>query len=79
MSLHYIDMLIDTTAEHSIFSLIDGFSSYNQIKMHTIDMEKTSLRTLMCNSLHCHDVHAGATSYDYYFHDILHNFLKRLC
>ena len=32
-SLPHIDVLVDNTAQHEIFSFMDGFSCYNQIKM----------------------------------------------
>ena len=38
--LPHIDTLVDNTAKHSLFSFIDGFSSYNQIKMAPKDMER---------------------------------------
>lgn len=40
-----IDMLVDVSTGHSMFSVLDGFSGYNQIKMHPHDTEKTSFRT----------------------------------
>ncbi|XP_012442188.1 uncharacterized protein LOC105767226 [Gossypium raimondii] len=44
--LPYIDTLVDNTAGHSLFSFMDGFSRYNQIKMHPEDMSKTTFITL---------------------------------
>ena len=44
-SLPYIDVLVDNTAQHKVFSFMDGFSSYNQIKMASKDMEKTTFIT----------------------------------
>ena len=41
-SLPYIDVLIDNSGQHKVFSFMDGFSGYNQIKMAPGDMEKTS-------------------------------------
>ena len=40
-SLQLIDVLVYNTAEHKVFSFMDGFSGYNQIKMEPEDMEKT--------------------------------------
>ena len=40
--LPHIDMLVDSTAGHSMLSFMDGFSRYNQIMMAPEDMEKTS-------------------------------------
>ena len=43
--LPHIDMLVDSTARHSMLSFMDGFSGYNQILMAPKDMEKTSFIT----------------------------------
>ena len=40
-----IDVLVDNTAQFSVFSFMDGFSGYNQIKMDPADMEKTTFIT----------------------------------
>ncbi|KAL8134178.1 hypothetical protein AgCh_009294 [Apium graveolens] len=40
-----IDTLIDTTAGHEMLSFMDGFSGYNQIKMHKDDIPKVSFIT----------------------------------
>ncbi|KAI5394763.1 hypothetical protein KIW84_061398 [Lathyrus oleraceus] len=37
--LPHIDVLVDNTAQFSVFSFMDGFSGYNQIKMSPDDME----------------------------------------
>ena len=39
-SLPHIDVLVDNTAQHKMFSFMDGFSGYNQIKMAPEDMVK---------------------------------------
>jgi len=44
--LPHIDILMDNTTRFSLFSFMDGFSSYNQIKMASEDMEKTTFITL---------------------------------
>ena len=36
-----MDMLIDSTAGNAMFSFMDGFSSYNQIRMSSKDAAKT--------------------------------------
>src|ERR1044072_1071630 len=41
----HIDVLVDNTAQHKVFSFMDGFSGYNQIKMAPDDMEKTTFVT----------------------------------
>lgn len=40
-----IDILVDNTAGHGVFSLMDGFSGYNLIKMAEQDQEKTAFTT----------------------------------
>ena len=37
-----IDLIVDTTAGHELFSFMDAFSGYNQISMDPSDQEKTS-------------------------------------
>ncbi|KAG8488208.1 hypothetical protein CXB51_018194 [Gossypium anomalum] len=44
--LPHIDTLVDNTAKHSLFLLMDGFSGYNQINMALKDMEKTTFVTM---------------------------------
>ena len=43
--LPHIDILVDNTAQHKVFSFMDGFSGYSQIKMAPEDMEKTTFVT----------------------------------
>ncbi|RVW25856.1 Retrovirus-related Pol polyprotein from transposon 412 [Vitis vinifera] len=43
--LPHIDLLVDSTAGHSMLSFMDGFSGYNQILMALEDMEKTTFIT----------------------------------
>src|ERR1044072_3067092 len=43
--LPHIDMLVDSTAKFNVFSFMDGFSGYSQIRMAHEDMEKTSFIT----------------------------------
>ena len=38
--LPHIDTLVDNTDNHYLFSFMDGFSGYNQIRMALEDMEK---------------------------------------
>ena len=44
-----MDMLIDSTARHDMFSFMDGFNDYNQIKMSSRDATKTAFQTLIGN------------------------------
>ncbi|XP_022764236.1 uncharacterized protein LOC111309440 [Durio zibethinus] len=77
--LPHIDTLVDNTAKHSIFSFMDGFSGYNQIKMAADDMEKTTFVTMW--GTFCYKVmpfglkNAGATyqrAMVTLFHDMMH-------
>ena len=43
--LPHIDLLVDSTAGHSMLSFMDGFLGYNQILMAPEDMEKTTFIT----------------------------------
>ena len=40
-----IDQLVDSTAGHKLFTFMDAFSTYNQIKMSEENQEKTSFIT----------------------------------
>ena len=44
--LPYIDTLVDNTATSLLYSFMDGFLRYNQIKMAPEDIEKTTFITL---------------------------------
>ncbi|WKA08452.1 hypothetical protein VitviT2T_026174 [Vitis vinifera] len=77
--LPQIDMLVDSTAGHSMLSFMDGFSGYNQILMAPEDMEKTSFITEW--GTYCYRVmpfglkNAGATyqrAATTLFHDMMH-------
>ncbi|KAA3482112.1 reverse transcriptase [Gossypium australe] len=77
--LPHIDTLVDNTAGYSWFSFMDGFSGYNQIKMHPEDMAKTTFITLW--GTFCYKVmpfglkNAGATyqrAMVALFHDMMH-------
>ena len=41
--LPFTDNVLDTVAGHECYSFLDGFSGYNQIRMHPEDQEKTAL------------------------------------
>ena len=40
-----IDMIVDATSKHELFSFMDAFSRYHQVKMHTPNIKKTSFVT----------------------------------
>ncbi|KAE8716368.1 PCF11P-similar protein 4 [Hibiscus syriacus] len=77
--LPHIDTLVDNTAGHALFSFMDSFSGYNQIKMDPKDMEKTTFVTMW--GTFCYKVipfglkNAGATyqrAMVTLFHDMMH-------
>ena len=77
--LPHIDVLVDSTAKFKVFSFMDGFSGYNQIKMAPEDMEKTTFITPW--GTFCYRVmpfglrNAGATyqrAMTALFHDMMH-------
>ena len=43
--LSHIDMLVDNTTKFKVFSFMDGFFGYNQIKMAPEDKENTTFIT----------------------------------
>ena len=44
--LPHIDTLVDNTAKNSLFSFMDRFLGYNQIRIAPEDMEKTIFMTM---------------------------------
>ena len=78
-----MDLLIDSTAGNALFSLMDGFSSYNQITMAPKDAENTAFRTPMGNFYYTMMPfglkNAGATyqrAMTAIFHDMMHQELE---
>ncbi|GMP78570.1 hypothetical protein CsSME_00034472 [Camellia sinensis var. sinensis] len=78
-----IDTLIDSAAGHHMFSFMDGFSGYNQIKMAPEDAPKTAFRTPIGNFFYTVMPfglkNAGATyqrAMTAIFHDMLHKSLE---
>uniref|UniRef100_A0A2N9IRS3 RNA-directed DNA polymerase n=1 Tax=Fagus sylvatica TaxID=28930 RepID=A0A2N9IRS3_FAGSY len=74
-----MDLLIDSAAGHAMFSFMDGFSGYNQIRMSTKDAEKTAFRTPIGNFYYTVMPfglkNAGATyqrTMTAMFHDMMH-------
>ena len=81
--LPHIDTLVDNTTTSSLYSFMGGFSGYNQIKMASEDMEKTTFITLW--GTYCYKVmsfglkNAGATyqrAMVTLFHDMMHKEIK---
>ena len=81
--LSHIDILVDNTTNFALFSFMDRFSGYNQIKMAPEDMEKTTFVTLW--GTFCYKVmsfglkNAGATyqrAMVVLFQDMMHKEIK---
>ena len=43
--LPFTDGVLDVVASHEVYSFLDGFNVYNQIRMHLTDQEKTTFVT----------------------------------
>ena len=43
--LPFTDGVLDAVVGHEIYSFLDGFSGYNQVRMHPDDQEKTTFVT----------------------------------
>ena len=48
--LQHINVLVDNTTSFALFSFMDGFSCYNQIKMAPEDMEKAPMQRVFLSS-----------------------------
>ena len=63
--LPQIDLIVDATSGHKLFSFMDAFSGYNQIRIDPSNQEKTSFVTRQ--GTYCYQVmpfglkHVGAT------------------
>ena len=78
--LPHIDVLVDNTSQHKVFSFMDGFSGYNQIKMAPEDMEKTTFVTqwgTLCYKVMPFSLKNTTATYQWamvaLFHDIIHH------
>ena len=78
-----LDMLLDTTANHEMFSFMDGFSGYNQITIDPKDAEMTAFRTSFGNFYYTmmpfglknvRATYQRATTI--IFHDMIHNYVE---
>ena len=52
--LPWVNVLVDSTAQHQLLSFMDAFPGYNQIKLDETDQEKTSFVT--SQGLFCYKV-----------------------
>ena len=78
-----MDLLIDYAAGSAMFSFMDGFRGYNQIRMALKDVEKIAFRTLMGNFYYTVMPfglkNAGVTyqrAMTAIFHDLMHHELE---
>jgi len=78
-----MDLLIDSAVGNAMFSFMDGFSGYNQIRMTPKDAEKTAFRTPIGNFYYTVMPfglkNAGVTyqrTMTAIFHDIMHRELE---
>jgi len=81
--LLHIGVLMDNMASFALFSFMDGFSGYNQIKMAPNDIEKTTFITLWGTFCYKEMLfglkNAGATyqrAMVALFHDMMHKEIK---
>ena len=79
LPLPNIDLLVDSAVGSSMFSFMDGYSGYNQIRMAAKDAEKTTFRTPIGNFYYTVMPfglkNAGATyqrTMTAIFHDMMH-------
>lgn len=77
--LPHIDVLVDNTTQFKVFSFMDGFSRYNQIKMAPDDMAKTTFITLwgtFCYKVMPFGLNNACATYQRamvtLFHDMIH-------
>ena len=49
--LQHIDMLVDSTAGHSMLSFMDGFFGYSKILMAPEDIDNPTLGSLACKGI----------------------------
>ena len=77
------DILLDNVVGHEMFSFMDGFSGYNQVRMAPEDEDKTAFYTPV--GVYCYKVmpfglkNAGATyqrAMQYIFADMIHEELE---
>ncbi|XP_039130916.1 LOW QUALITY PROTEIN: uncharacterized protein LOC120267326 [Dioscorea cayenensis subsp. rotundata] len=81
--LPVMEIMIDNTSGYEMFSFMDGYSGYNQIKMHPDDEKHTAFRTPM--GIYCYRVmpfglkNAGATyqrAMTRIFDDLIHKVIE---
>jgi len=77
--LPHIDVLVDNISNFTLFSFMDGFSGYNQIKIALEDMEKTTFVILwgtFCYKVMSFGLKNTGATYQWamvaLFHDMMH-------
>ena len=78
--LSYIDKLVDNTARHTLLLFMDGFSRYNQMKMASEDMEKTSFITpwgTYCYKVMPFGLKNASTTYQHAATTLLHDLIHK--
>ncbi|PKI73962.1 hypothetical protein CRG98_005638 [Punica granatum] len=77
--LPHIDVLVDNTPRHALFSFMDDFSGYNQIRMAEKDKLKTTFTTMWGTFCYCvmpFGLKNGGATYQRamvtLFHDMMH-------
>ena len=76
----HIDILVDNTAWHALLSFMGGFSRYNQIKMASEDMEKTSFITpwgTYCYKVMSFGLKNGGATYQWAATTLLHDLIHK--
>ena len=79
-SLPHIDTLIDNMAKHSLFSFMDKFLGYNQIRMALEDMEKTIFLTMwgtFCNKVMHFGLKNAEATYQRAMVTLFHNMMHK--
>ena len=84
--LSHIDTLVDNTANNLLFSFMDGFLGYNQIRMAPEDHEKTTFVTMwgtFCYKVMPFGLKNARVTYSRamvtLFQDMMHKEIKSLC
>ena len=78
--LPHIDILVDSTSSNALMSFMDGFSRYNQIKMASKNMTKSTFTTewwIYCYTVMLFGLKNAGTTYQRmaiaFLHDMMHN------
>ena len=78
--LPHIDTLVDNTNKHLLFSFMDGFSGYSQIRMVSEDMEMTTFLTMwgtFCYKVMPFGLKNAGTTYQRAMVTLFHNMMHK--